>query len=87
MSKEWKGVFPAVTTKFTDDDSLDIEGMAKNFEAQLRAGVHGLIVVGSLGENGVLSADEKQEVLKLAVSSCVICKLAGFRGSGFRYTC
>jgi len=64
----WQGVFPAVTTKFNADETLDFEGMERHFSAQIEAGVHGLIVLGSLGENGVLSAVEKQEILKFAVS-------------------
>jgi 4-hydroxy-tetrahydrodipicolinate synthase len=70
MSKQWKpwaGVFPAVTTKFKEDDSLDIACIEHNLDAQIEAGVHGLIVTGSLGENQVMSADEKQVVLKTAV--------------------
>ncbi len=68
MSPKWYGVFPAVTTKFKSDFSLDWAAMEKHIEAQIAAGVHGIIVLGSLGENGSLTASEKQEVLKLAVS-------------------
>ncbi len=68
MSFPWRGVFPAVTTKFTPDDQLDHAAMERHFEFQIQAGVHGLIVVGSLGENGVLSFEEKLDVLKTAVA-------------------
>ena len=68
MATKWEGVYPAVTTKFTADFKLDHPAMEKNFQAQLDAGVHGLICCGSLGENGVLSAEEKIEVLKTAVN-------------------
>ena len=64
----WSGIFPALTTKFTRDDRLDLKMMEKHIGNQIKAGVEGLIVLGSLGENGSLSPDEKQEVLKLAVS-------------------
>ena len=67
MQPKWEGVFPAVTTKFKRDESLDLESMERHLEAQIEAGVHGLVVIGSLGENGVLSAEEKQEVVKAAV--------------------
>lgn len=67
MSAKWAGVFPAITTKFKSDHSLDLVAIEKHCHAQLDAGVHGIIVTGSLGENGALSFDEKQEVLKLAV--------------------
>jgi 4-hydroxy-tetrahydrodipicolinate synthase len=68
MSTKWAGVFPAVTTKFKPDFSLDLAAMEKHIAAQLAAGVHGIIVLGSLGENGSLTASEKQEVLELAVN-------------------
>jgi 1-pyrroline-4-hydroxy-2-carboxylate deaminase len=64
----WSGIFPALTTKFTSDDKLDLKLMGKHIDNQLKAGVDGLVVLGSLGENGSLSFDEKGEVLKLAVS-------------------
>lgn len=68
MRPNWTGVYPAVTTKFTQEGSLDPAAMEKHFEFQIASGVHGLIVVGSLGENGVLSAEEKQQILKIAVA-------------------
>lgn len=55
----WKGVYPAVTTKFKQDFSLDLDAMAEHTEFQLSAGVHGLIILGSLGENSTLDMDEK----------------------------
>ncbi|WP_373496001.1 dihydrodipicolinate synthase family protein [Aquiflexum sp.] len=55
----WKGVFPAVTTKFHQDGSLDMDMFFKNLDAQLEAGVHGIILGGTLGESSVLSQDEK----------------------------
>ncbi|MDJ1158406.1 dihydrodipicolinate synthase family protein [Chelatococcus sp. SYSU_G07232] len=64
---DWRGVFPAVTSKFTDDDRLDIAEMERCFALQLEAGVHGLIVCGSLGEASTLDASEKIEVLKTAI--------------------
>lgn len=67
MSIIWKGVFPAVTTKFTDNDEIDYESFDKNIEAQLEAGVKGIIIGGSLGEASVLADDEKIELLKHTV--------------------
>lgn len=55
----WKGVFPAVTTKFHQDGSLDMDMFFKNLEAQVKAGVHGIILGGTLGESSVLSLEEK----------------------------
>jgi len=60
----WKGVFPAVTTKFTDNDELDFEAFDHNISAQLEAGVDGFILGGSLGEASVLSDEEKFALLK-----------------------
>jgi dihydrodipicolinate synthase/N-acetylneuraminate lyase len=55
MSVIWKGVFPAVTTKFNDNDELDFDAFDKNIEAQIEAGVKGIIIGGSLGEASVLT--------------------------------
>jgi len=66
-SSAWTGVFPAVTTKFTADDRLDIAEMERCFALQLAAGVHGLIVCGTLGEASTLEPEEKIAVLKTAV--------------------
>lgn len=69
MSIIWKGVFPAVTTKFNDDDELDLEGFDQNIEAQLEAGVKGIIIGGSLGEASVLTDAEKIRLLKHTVQT------------------
>ena len=55
----WKGVFPAVTTKFHADGSLDMNLFFKNLDFQLECGVHGIILGGTLGESSVLSQEEK----------------------------
>jgi 1-pyrroline-4-hydroxy-2-carboxylate deaminase len=62
----WSGVFPAVTTKFTEDDRLDHAEMERCFGLLVDAGCNGLIVAGSLGEGPMLSHDEKLAVLKTA---------------------
>ena len=64
----WRGVFPAVTTKFTANDELDLKEMERCFGLQMEAGVDGLIVCGSLGESMFLEPSEKIEILKLAKS-------------------
>lgn len=64
---QWKGVFPALTTKFTNDDALDLPLFAKNLQAQLEAGVHGVILGGTLGEASVLSVEEKETLVHFAV--------------------
>ncbi len=63
----WKGVFPALTTKFTPDDKLDFKTFEKNLEAQLDAGVNGIIIGGTLGESSVLSGQEKEELLNFTI--------------------
>lgn len=55
----WQGVFPALTTKFGPDGALDMPLFLHNVDAQLNAGVHGIILGGTLGESSVLSLDEK----------------------------
>ena len=62
----WTGVFPAVTTKFTEDEGLDHAEMERCFQLQVDAGVDGIIVCGSLGEGPMLNHDEKIEVFRTA---------------------
>ena len=64
----WKGVFPALTTKFTASDQIDWEAMARHLEFQLDAGVHGIIILGSLGENATLSMEEKLDMVRFFAS-------------------
>lgn len=68
MNVDWSGVFPAITTKFKEDHSLDFGAMEEHLEAQIEAGVHGFVMLGTLGENASLSTDEKHEVVKAALS-------------------
>ena len=63
MTLSWKGVFPALTTPFLADESIDFATLERKILAQITAGAHGLILGGSLGEAGVLSRDEKLEIL------------------------
>ena len=64
----WRGVFPAVTTKFGEDGELDIAEMERCFGLQVEAGVHGMIVCGSLGESMTLDFEEKLEIFRVAKS-------------------
>jgi 1-pyrroline-4-hydroxy-2-carboxylate deaminase len=66
MSVSWRGVFPAVTTQFRPDGALDLGATQRGVEAQLAAGVHGLIMLGSVGENCSLEPGEKRQVLAAA---------------------
>lgn len=67
MTINWKGVMPAVTTKFTENDNLDLNMFAVNIHAQLEAGVHGIILGGTLGEASTLSHKEKRTLVREAV--------------------
>ncbi|MCB0444873.1 MAG: dihydrodipicolinate synthase family protein, partial [Gelidibacter sp.] len=60
MSIQWKGVMPAVTTKFTDTDELDLKTFELNIKTQLEAGVHGIVLGGTLGEASTLLDEEKR---------------------------
>lgn len=66
MRVTWKGVMPALTTKFTKDDTLDLEMFKKNLDAQLDAGVTGVILGGTLGEASSITPDEKRELTRFA---------------------
>jgi 1-pyrroline-4-hydroxy-2-carboxylate deaminase len=63
----WKGVYPALTTKFTAEDKLDLNMFKKNLDAQVAAGVNGVILGGSLGEASTLTLDEKELLVKETV--------------------
>jgi len=67
MSIKWRGIFPALTTKFTQKDELDLPLFAKNLKAQIDAGIDGIILGGTLGEASVLTTDEKETLVKFAV--------------------
>jgi len=69
MSLKWEGVMPAVTTKFTNNDTLDLVMFETNIKAQIDAGVHGIVLGGTLGEASTLLDEEKsiltQETVKI----------------------
>ncbi len=69
MQVNWKGVFPAVTTKLKDDGSLDHEAIKSGLNRLIENGVGGVVMMGMVGENAQLTADEKRTVLKLAVET------------------
>lgn len=64
----WEGVMPAITTKFTNDDKLDLDLFNKNINAQVDAGVSAIVLGGSLGEASTLTADEKNILTKNTIS-------------------
>ena len=64
MKVNWHGVFPAITTQFHKDQSLNIEGTARHLELMIDAGIHGVVLLGSVGENTALEYPEKLTVVK-----------------------
>jgi len=62
---KWQGVIPAITTPFKPDLSVDADLLVKQVDALVRAGCTGIVALGSLGEGGSLSFDEKKAVLRL----------------------
>ena len=64
----WHGVFPAAVTHFHADDSLDLGSTMRHLDAMLAAGIHGTIMLGTVGENCSLDYAEKLEVLKRTVT-------------------
>jgi 4-hydroxy-tetrahydrodipicolinate synthase len=67
MAFEWKGVFPALLTPFTAEDKLDLDMFEKNLAAQIEAGIHGIIIGGSLGEASTITEKEKEELTEFSV--------------------
>ena len=67
MELNWRGVFPATTTQFKADQSVDLEATVAHAEHMIETGMHGLIMLGTVGENTSLDADEKRAVLKATI--------------------
>ena len=63
---KWTGVFPAVTTQFNADESLNIPATQKLMERLIQGGVHGFIMLGTCGENCSLRPEEKRKILSAA---------------------
>ena len=79
----WQGVFPAVTTQFRQDFSLDIDATAAVMAALIRDGVSGLVICGTVGENTSLTRTEKSQIMEAARSVAagrvpVVCGVAEF---------
>lgn len=65
----WAGVYPAATTQFAEDLSVDLAATQKTQTALVDDGVDGLILLGTCGENNSLEADEKRLVLQAGVEA------------------
>src|SRR5215475_2786169 len=64
MNVTWQGVFPAITTQFRPDQSLDLAATAQHLDIMIRAGIHGVVFLGTVGENTALEYEEKLAVLR-----------------------
>ncbi|MBN8730138.1 MAG: dihydrodipicolinate synthase family protein [Acidobacteria bacterium] len=64
MTVTWNGVYPAATTQFATDGSLDLDATARHLDYMIQAGISGLILLGSVGENTALEYEEKLTVLR-----------------------
>lgn len=67
MNVNWQGVFPAISTQFNDDGSINYESNARMLEDLIRDGIDGIIALGTVGENVSLSAEEKRAFIKHTV--------------------
>jgi 4-hydroxy-tetrahydrodipicolinate synthase len=67
LKPNWHGVYPAATTQFRADQSIDLEATGRHLEAMLQAGVHGMVMLGTVGENCSLEFKEKLDVLRFTV--------------------
>ncbi|WP_300556483.1 dihydrodipicolinate synthase family protein [Maricaulis sp.] len=65
----WRGVFPAATTQFAEDFSIDHEATARVVDNLVTDGVHGIVAMGTVGENNSLKADEKRATLRSIVDA------------------
>jgi 4-hydroxy-tetrahydrodipicolinate synthase len=63
---KWEGIFPALTTKFDASGNLDLEKYRINLDAQLKAGIHGIVLGGTLGEASTLTEDEKSRLVRFS---------------------
>ena len=66
---DFSGVFPAMVTPFTDDNRIDTESLREDAQRLEKAGVDGLVPVGSTGESATLSHAEHVEVIEAVVDA------------------
>jgi len=69
MTIDWRGVYAAATTEFHADETLDAAATKRHFERLIDGGIHGLVVMGTVGEGTSLEFDEKREVLRLGIEA------------------
>jgi 4-hydroxy-tetrahydrodipicolinate synthase len=64
----FRGTLTALVTPFRDG-AIDTSAFAKLLDAQIAAGVTGIVAVGTTGESPTLSHEEREEVIRLAVTT------------------
>ncbi len=69
MDVTWNGVYPAATTQLKPDQSLDLEATKSHVNTLIEAGVHGLVMLGTVGENTALVPEERRDVLKAVLEA------------------
>lgn len=69
MAIDWQGVYAAATTEFHADESLDLAATKKHFERLIDGGIHGLVVMGTVGEGTSLDFEEKRQVLQAGIEA------------------
>jgi 4-hydroxy-tetrahydrodipicolinate synthase len=89
MTVAWQGVFPAVLTQFRDDQALDVPATVQHVETLVRQGVHGIIMLGTLGEKDALDHAEKLELLRAVVQQVAgrVPVLSGVAETSTRQAC
>jgi 4-hydroxy-tetrahydrodipicolinate synthase len=63
----FRGTFTALVTPFRDN-SIDVSAFEELIEAQINAGITGVVAIGTTGESPTLSGDERAQVIRLAVA-------------------
>ncbi|MGS0826319.1 4-hydroxy-tetrahydrodipicolinate synthase [Shewanella sp. 0m-8] len=69
MKVNWQGVFPAISTQFNEDGSINYESNSRMLEDLIRDGINGIIALGTIGENASLTPEEKREFIKHTVET------------------
>lgn len=69
LQAEWVGVFPAITTPFKHDLTIDHESLAAHLRWLVDAGCTGIVALGSLGEAATLGFEEKRDVLRTCAAA------------------
>ena len=68
-ARRWHGVFPAMPTQFRPDFSVDHEATLRHVMQMVDAGVHGIVMMGTIGENNSLLPEERRELLRATVKA------------------